>query len=287
MTRPIVIVPSFRIRGDEISPSHRTIPEETAVALVYDGSTHAVMMATPKDLEDFAIGFSLTEGKIENANDISSIDIVEQKTGIEIRMWLAPKAGHQAALRRRALLGPTGCGLCGVESLDQALPPPKVVSAQSNVSSVEIQAAVASLAPAQILNAETRAMHAAGYWTLEQGLIALREDVGRHNALDKLFGALSKEKISLGTGILVLTSRISVELVQKAAIMQVPILVAVSAPTALALRTAHEAGITLVGIARDDGYEVFTHPHRLLLDPQDQLPPNNQKKFGVSVHALC
>jgi FdhD protein len=267
MSGPILIVPSlkFTLAGREVHD--RVIPEETPVALVYDGSTHAVMMATPQDLEDFALGFSLAEGKIESADEIAFLDVVQQINGIELRIWLKPGAGHRIAVRRRALLGPTGCGICGVESLDQALPAQKPVESPLKVSAVEIQAAVASLALAQRLNAEARALHAAGFWTLERGLAALREDVGRHNALDKLAGALSREGIDPATGIVAITSRISVELVQKAANMGAPVLVAISAPTALALRTAEAQGITIVGIARDDSFEVFTHPDRITAEP--------------------
>jgi FdhD protein len=270
--------------------SQRVIAEETPIALVYDGSTHAVMMATPLNLEDFALGFSLAEGKIESPDEIASLDIVEQPNGIELRMWLAPNAGRRIAQRRRALLGPVGCGICGVESLDQALPELKPVSADLRVSAIEIQAAVASLAPAQRLNAEARALHAAGFWTLRHGLIALREDVGRHNALDKLMGALSRGTIDPQTGLIAVTSRVSVELVQKAANMGAPVLVAVSAPTALALRVADEAGITIIGIARDDGFEVFTHPHRIVAEPVSPIEGPIRKSRSIretQSHAAC
>lgn len=267
MTEPIQSLPSLRMCDEALSLSERVVAEETPIALVYDGSTHAVMMATPMNLEDFALGFSLAEGKIESREEIASLDVVEQPNGIELRMWLRPNAGRRIAQRRRALLGPVGCGICGVESLEQALPELKPVSADLKVSAVEVQAAVASLAPAQRLNAEARALHAAGFWTLERGLIALREDVGRHNAVDKLMGALCHGGIDPATGLVVVTSRVSVELVQKAATMGAPFLVAISAPTALSLRVADEAGITIIGIARDDGFEIFTHPHRIVAEP--------------------
>lgn len=271
MVDPIETVTCLRVTDVGSVDAIRAIPEETPVALVYDGSTHAVMMATPQDLEDFALGFSLAEGKIESGDEIASLDVVPQTNGIELRMWLKPGAGHRIAVRRRALLGPTGCGICGVESLDQAIPALTPVASPLKVSAVEIQAAVASLAPAQRLNAEARALHAAGFWTLERGLVALREDVGRHNALDKLAGALAHDRIDAASGIVVLTSRISVELVQKAANMGAPVIVAISAPTALAVRTAVAAGITLVGVARDDGFEIFTHPDRIAAEPTRPL----------------
>lgn len=286
MTEPILSLPSLKVSEQGMSVSDRVIPEETPIALVYDGSTHAVMMATPQDLEDFALGFSLAEGKIESRNEIASLDIVEQANGIELRMWLAAGAGKRIASRRRALLGPVGCGICGVESLDQALPVLRPVSSDLKISAVEVQAAVASMAPAQRLNAEARALHAAGFWTLERGLVALREDVGRHNAVDKLAGALSRDNIDAANGVFVLTSRVSVELVQKAANMGAPVLIAVSAPTALALRVADAAGITVIGIARDDGFEVFTHPQRIVAEPVSPALKTKVRRETQS-HAAC
>lgn len=265
-------VSRLAFRDGVFSEGQRAIPEETAVALVYDGGTQAVMMATPTDIEDFALGFSLTEGIIADPSDITDFEIVEQTNGIEARMWLKSERSQALAARRRNLAGPTGCGLCGIDSLEEALRAPRPVTSDLIVTPAEIEAALASLAPAQALNRETRAVHAAGFWTRERGLVALREDVGRHNALDKLAGALAgragvSPALPGTAGILVLTSRISVELIQKAAMIGVPVLVAVSAPTALALRLAEEAGITLVGVARGDGFEVFTHPDRIAPEP--------------------
>lgn len=244
----------------------RTIPEETPIALVYDGVTHAVMLASPVDLEDFAIGFSLTEGKITRVDDIVEMDIVSHENGIEIRVWLAANAGLQNAQRRRAMLGPTGCGLCGVESLDAALPVTPRVDAPLTLKASDVLMAVASVTPAQTLNAQVRAMHASGLWKPVTGLVALREDVGRHNALDKLAGACARSQTDVSAGVIVLTSRVSVEMIQKAAVLGAPVVAAVSAPTALALRTAESAGITLIAITRNDSFEVFTHPGRVSLD---------------------
>ncbi len=237
------------------------MPEETAVALVYDASTHAVLMATPADLEDLAIGFSLTEG-IASAGDIRDVEIVAAADGIECRIWLAPGLAAQLGERRRAIVGPTGCGLCGVESLAQAVRLPLRVAA-SSFSTDEITAAAASLRGNQPLGDATRAVHAAGLWTREAGLVCLREDVGRHNALDKLAGALARAGIGAAGGIVVLTSRVSVELVQKAAHIGAGAIVAVSAPTALAIRMAEAAGLVLIGVARDDGFEVFVGEERM------------------------
>ncbi len=241
----------------------RALAEETPVAFTFNRSTLAVMLASPADLEDFAIGFSLTEGIIARPEDIEELDIVPGETGIELRLWLAPARAAAAESRRRRLAGPGGCGLCGIESLAEAARPAPEIASAARFSGADIAAAVATLAPAQRLGALTRATHAAGFWTPGEGLVALREDVGRHNALDKLAGALAREGRTAADGIVLLSSRLSVELVQKAARIGAPVLAAVSAPTALAVRTAEAAGITLIGIARDDGFEIFTHPRRV------------------------
>jgi FdhD protein len=281
MAEPICRVPSLKVSTGAAEEASRVIPEEVPVAFVYDGSTHAVMMATPRDLEDLALGFSLTEGLIQGADEIKALEIVEQEQGVEIRMWLTPLTGRSLSERRRRLAGPTGCGLCGVESLAAAVPEPKRVGEGGSASPDDIRRALGELAPAQTLNAATRAIHAAGFWTRNDGLQALREDVGRHNALDKLVGAVSRAGLDPAKGIVLLTSRVSVEMVQKAAALGVPIVVAVSAPTALAIRTAERAGITLVAVARADAFEIFTHPNRITLSAQedDRLRPE------VPIHA--
>ena len=241
----------------------RSIPEEAAVALTYNGGTAAVMMVTPADLEDFAIGFSLTEGIVASPGAIRSIEVVLEADGVELRMWLDETDAKRLSERRRMMAGPTGCGLCGLDSLKEAVRPVAHVAPGGHVTPQQIMQAVASVAPAQVLNHETRAVHAAAFWHSDKGLVALREDVGRHNALDKLCGALSRQGIGATDGIVVLTSRVSIEMVQKAAVMGARVVAAVSAPTALAVRTAEAAGITLIGIARADGFEVFTHGDRI------------------------
>jgi FdhD protein len=241
----------------------RALPEETAVAFTYNGSSHAVMMATPADFEDFATGLSLTERIVESAEDISELDIVSSELGVELRMWISAAYMKPYSARRRHLAGPTGCGLCGIESLDEATRPPSPVGDGIEVSPQDISAAMEALAPAQVLNRATRAVHAAAFWQPDKGLVAVREDVGRHNALDKLVGALARHAIDGRTGMVLLTSRVSVEMVQKTAILGASILVAVSAPTALAVRAARACGITLIAIARGEDFEIFTHPRRI------------------------
>jgi FdhD protein len=256
-------VERLRWRDGAFDAGQREIPEETAIALVHDASTTAVMMATPSDLEDFALGFSLTEGVVGRLDEIRGLDIVSEPDGIEVRMWLAEPRSTALAARRRNLAGPTGCGLCGVESLAEASRPISRVTSELTLHGSDVQAALAALSAAQPLGAATRAVHAAGFWTLRDGLCAAREDVGRHNALDKLAGALARAGRSASDGVVVLTSRVSVEMVQKTAMIGAPILVAVSAPTTLAIRTADAAGVTLLAVARTDGFEVFTHPDRI------------------------
>ena len=243
----------------------RELAEETAIAITYNRVTHAVMMATPADLDDFAVGFSLSEGIVTAPADIADLTVVEAEGGLELRMWIAPALMVALDARRRRLAGATGCGMCGLESLAEALRPVPDVPQGRRYAAADVQLAAASLGAAQVLNRATRAVHAAGFWTPADGLLALREDVGRHNALDKLGGALAGQGVAAADGIVVLTSRISIELVQKAARMGASVVVAVSAPTALAVRAAESAGMTLVGIARTDGFEVFACAHRLRL----------------------
>jgi FdhD protein len=241
----------------------RSIPEETALALTYNGGTYAVMMGTPRDLQDFAIGFSLSEGIIQSPADLDSLDIVDLDDGIELRMWLAQSRADRLSERRRHIAGPTGCGLCGIDSIAEAVRPAATVAQGRSFSARDIMAAMQSIPPLQAINIETRAVHAAAFWTPARGIVALREDVGRHNALDKLAGALAHQQVAANEGMVLLTSRVSVEMVQKTAAMGAPLMVAVSAPTALAVRMAEAAGITLAAIARADGFEIFTHPERI------------------------
>ena len=263
MHDPVSTVERLVWRDGGVSEGVRAIPEETALALTYNGGSYAVMMGTPRDLRDFAVGFSLSEGIIQSAEDIESLDIVQLDDGIELRMWLAQARADRLGERRRHIAGPTGCGLCGIDSIAEAVRPAAIVGLGREFSPQQIISAMHSVPPLQKINIETRAVHAAGFWTQARGVIALREDVGRHNALDKLAGALAQQGVAANDGVVLLTSRVSVEMVQKAAAIGAPVMVAVSAPTALAVRMADAAGITLVAIARADGFEVFTHPHRI------------------------
>ena len=261
---PVASVARMAWRNGDVEAGSRIVPEETPVALTYQGSTQAVMMATPADLEDFAVGFSLNEGFIATPDDIASLEIIALPEGMELRMWLSAANARAFTERRRYLAGPTGCGLCGIDSLSEAIRQARPVGSTGSFTADMIAQAMAAMAPAQTLNRETRAMHAAAYWQPDKGLVALREDVGRHNALDKLAGALARAGQAASTGMILLTSRVSVEMVQKAAAMGAPVVVAVSAPTALAIRTADAAGMTLAAVAREGSFEIFCHPGRII-----------------------
>lgn len=263
MQDPVHIVHRQIWRETGVTAGDRAIPEETAVALTYNGGSYAVMMATPQDLEDFAIGFSLTEGIITSPADIDSLEVIPQDDGVELRMWLRQSEANRLADRRRHIAGPTGCGLCGIDSIAEAMRPAAIVAPGGSFTADQIMTAMAALSPLQALNSATRAVHAAAFWTPSAGIVALREDVGRHNALDKLAGALARTDTDVTSGMVLLTSRVSVEMVQKTAVIGAPLIASVSAPTALAVRMATAAGITLVAIARQDGFEIFTNNHRL------------------------
>jgi FdhD protein len=261
---PIATLRRRAIRGGGgASVGERIVPEETAIALTYNQASYAVMMATPADLEDFGVGFSLTEGVVSSPAEILDLETVANDLGVEIRMTLSGAAAARTADRRRRLAGPVGCGLCGVESLKEAVRPLPRVSGNLTVAPEDAFAAIEALSAAQSLNRATSAVHAAALWRSGTGLIAIREDVGRHNALDKLAGGLARAGIDAASGLVVISSRVSVEMVQKTAMMGAPILIAVSAPTALAVRTAEAASVTLVAIARADGFEVFSGEARV------------------------
>ncbi|MDF0580262.1 formate dehydrogenase accessory sulfurtransferase FdhD [Bradyrhizobium yuanmingense] len=251
-------------RNNAASEGTRFVPEETPLALTYNGGTYAVMMGTPQNLEDFAVGFSVSEGIVKSVDDIKSLEMVRLDDGIELRMWLASEDAARINQRRRHIAGPTGCGICGVESIAEAVRPAAIVPDGQTFTPEQVMAAMQAIAPLQSINLQTRAVHAAAFWSPTGNLVALREDVGRHNALDKLAGALARSRNEPRNGMVLLTSRVSVEMVQKTAAMGGPVMVAVSAPTALAVRTAEAAGITLIAIARQDGFEIFSHGSRIV-----------------------
>ncbi|MCX2696609.1 MULTISPECIES: formate dehydrogenase accessory sulfurtransferase FdhD [Ochrobactrum] len=259
-------LPRLTRRHSNYQESDREVPEEVPIAMSYNGSTQAVMMATPADLEDFAVGFSLTEGIISQFSEIEDLNIEVLDKGIDIQMRLVDARNEMLTARRRFMAGPVGCGLCGIDSIDQAIRPLAGIETQTMFEAVSVIAAVSELGRLQQLNAQTHAVHGAGFYVPGEELLMVREDVGRHNALDKLIGALARENISASKGLVALTSRVSVEMVQKAVILGAPLLAAISAPTALAIRTAQAAKLTLVALVRGDDFDVYTHPERIITE---------------------
>ena len=260
--KPSVRVPEIAISGGQRRKSQRIVSEEVPIAFTYNRLSHAVMMATPADLEDFAVGFSLAERVVEHADEIEQLEVINRDIGIELRMWIGKDRIDTYSDRRRHLAGPTGCGLCGMESLEETVRAAPAVSAGLTVSPEAISTAIAAMPAGQKLNHETRAVHAAAFWTQDRGIVALREDVGRHNALDKLAGALANRGLRDG-GFVVVTSRCSYEMVQKAAAIDAVAIAAVSAPTSLAIETAEQAGIALVAFVREGRLTVYAHPERI------------------------
>lgn len=241
-----------------------TVAEEVPVALVYNGISHAVMLATPADLEDFVLGFSLTEGIVTCVKEIYGCDVVEAENGIRIEMDIASERFLHLKERRRNLAGRTGCGLCGTDSLSQAVKMPPRVDGNPSFSAAMIHKAFRKMDEIQLLKKQTGATHAAAWLDGEGNVEIIREDVGRHNALDKLVGALYRQGMDRSRGAALVTSRASYEMVQKCGAAGIGMLAAVSAPTALAVRIADAIDLTLVGFVRQGSHTVYTHPHRLV-----------------------
>lgn len=261
------------------------VAEEVPVALVYHSVPHVVMLATPSDLEDYAVGFTVSEGLVASAAEIQSVEVLTASAGksaslaaatpdgqgasdlaeaVEVRIGIAAERFSALLQRRRNLTGRTGCGLCGTETLDQAMRPFAKLADGLRVPVSDLHEALASLDAQQPVNSRTGSVHAAAWCVPGKGIQWVREDVGRHNALDKAIGALVRSGADATAGYMLVTSRASYEMVQKSVAAGISLLAAVSAPTALAIRIADEAGLTLVGFARRDRHVVYTHPQRLL-----------------------
>jgi FdhD protein len=247
---------SHQSRNDEVAA-------EVPVALTYNKRSHVVMMATPTELEDFATGFSLTEGIINQAADILDSSVIEREKGLELAITVNQECFKQLDSQRRNLVGRTGCGLCGAESLDQAMHHPAAVGSVVSVTNAAIQNAIQSLNDHQPLQAATGALHGAAWCNVDGEILAVREDVGRHNALDKVIGHLSRTGFNADNGFVLVSSRASYEMVYKAAAVGMELLVAVSAPTTLAIDFAHRSGITLVGFGRPGRHNVYTFEGRI------------------------
>jgi FdhD protein len=246
------------------------LADEVPVALVFNGISHAVMLATPADLDDFALGFGLTEGLLAEASELHDVEIQETRLGVEVHMEVAGACEFRLKERRRNLTGRTGCGLCGTESLEhvhRALPTLTVGAQRIHVTATAVARALRSLREAQALQQSTGAAHAAAWCSPDGEALILREDIGRHNALDKLAGAMSRAGTDASQGFVCVTSRASFEMVQKTAMTGASMLVAVSAPTVLAVRTAQAAGLALAGFARREDFVAYTSPERFGLAP--------------------
>lgn len=252
-------------RAGRTERSNDWLADEVPIALVFNGISHAVMMATPADLEEFALGFGLTEGLLADASELHDVEVRQTTLGIELQMEVAGACEFRLKERRRNMTGRTGCGLCGTESLEhvhRALPSFTLGPQRIFVTAAAVSRALRSVLTGQALQQCTGAAHAAAWCSPEGETSLLREDVGRHNALDKLAGAMSRARIDATQGFVCVTSRASFEMVQKTAMIGASMLVAVSAPTALAVRIAETTGMALAGFARRDDFVAYTAPER-------------------------
>ncbi len=252
-----------RLTGDSSSESSAEVAEEVPIAFVYNGRSYVVVMGTPSDLDDLAVGFSITEGIVADASRIEHVDAVRVNHGIELQIRISSDDADRLGGRVRGLVSRTGCGLCGVETIGDALRMPPEVGRSLRVDRSALWAASADLSRLQSVNNATSTVHGAGWSTAAGELQVAREDVGRHNALDKVLGALGRGGISAASGFIVVTSRASYEMVQKAAASGVELVAAISRPTGLAIRFADAAGVTLVGLLRGESANVYTHPERI------------------------
>ncbi len=263
-------VNAVRCTSGVSGPTLETVAEETPIGLEYNGVPHVVMLATPADIEDFALGFSLTEGILKHPDELKDMEVCEFSGGLQVKMTIDTTRFETLDLRRKNLAGRTGCGLCGAEHLAQVFRPMADVTSTHRLPVPALEQALRHLNRHQPLQQETGATHAA-FWLDEQHRIALsREDVGRHNALDKLVGALTRQGTDFSVGALLVTSRASYEMVQKSIQMGIGLLLAISAPTALAIRMADQFNLTLAGFARQGHHVVYAHPERFI--PSGEFP---------------
>jgi formate dehydrogenase accessory protein FdhD len=239
------------------------VAEEMPVALVYHDVPHVVMLATPADLEDYGVGFTLSEGLVARADEIRGVEVILGEASADVKISVAWERFTQLLQRRRNLAGRTGCGLCGAETAADAIRECQPVPAGVTITTAELHESMTQLASRQPINSRTGSVHAAAWVVPGAGIQVVREDVGRHNALDKTIGALARAKADFGAGYMLITSRASYEMVQKCATVGIALLVALSAPTAFAVRLAERSGLTLVAFARADQHVVYAHPHRV------------------------
>jgi FdhD protein len=260
---PFAEVAVRRWKQGTLTETRDFVTEEVPIALVYHGVPHVVMLASPADLEDYAVGFTVSEGLVAHPREIKSVEVERGPESIEVRIGIAGERFSELLRRRRNLTGRTGCGLCGAETVEDAIRPPAKVAAGPTVSVDDLHAALVQLESKQPVNARTGSIHAAAWVVPGNGVQLVREDVGRHNALDKVIGALVRGGVDVTTGYALITSRASFEMVQKAVTSGITFVAAVSAPTGLAVRLAQQSGLTLVGFARRDQHVIYANPQRL------------------------
>lgn len=254
-----------RWRDGVVAGAADRVAEEVPVALVYNGTPHVVMLTTPSDLEDLATGFTLSEAIVGRVSEIRAVTARMREDGaLEAQITIAPERFSELLRRQRNLTGRTGCGLCGAENVEDAIRHPATVGEGVCISAAELHEALAALSAKQAINAQTGSVHAAAWVEPRNGIQLVREDVGRHNALDKVIGAVVREQRDFSAGYFLVTSRASYEMVQKAATVGGTFLAAVSAPTAFAIRLAEHSGLTLVGFAREHTHVVYANPQRLV-----------------------
>jgi FdhD protein len=257
------VTPIARLTDDGSAVELVTVAEEVPIAFVYNARPYVVVMGTPSDLEDLAVGFSLTEGIVASEGDIQRIEIVRASHGIEIQIEIAEADAARLSERSRGMASRTGCGLCGIESINDVLRMPPRLSHTLDIARGAMWTAFDALSNQQLLNNQTNTVHAAGWATPDGVLRVVREDVGRHNALDKVLGALAREGKPASAGFIIITSRASYEMVQKAALRGIELVAAISRPTGLAIRLAQASGMTLVGLLRGRTANVYSDTSRI------------------------
>src|SRR5215831_15426104 len=256
---------TVRVTPTESAPGARTLANEVPVAVEFDGQPYAVMMLTPADLEDFAVGFALSERIIGRPTEIARIDIRYGSRGIGMDVRLEREHSARLAERRRSLAGQSGCGICGLTTIGEALPDLEPLTAAPAISEAALFRALSALPARQVLNRQTGAVHAASFCSPEGEILQVREDVGRHNAFDKVIGHVARQGLDPAGGFALLTSRCSYELVQKAVLARIPVLATISAPTELAVSMAKDANLTLIALARSDSVLVFNNPFKIVV----------------------
>jgi len=262
-THPSASRPLLQLGDGGTSPGSAIVAEEVPIALVYNGRPYVVVMGTPSDLEDLAVGFSRTEAVVDDSSQIERLDVVRASHGIELQIQIPAANAERLEARARALVSRTGCGLCGVETITDALRVPTPLSSRLTVNAEALWLAGSELSRQQTLNNETKTVHGAGWAMADGRLSVVREDVGRHNALDKVLGALARSRTNPADGFIVVTSRASYEMIQKAAICGIELVAAISRPTGLAIRFAEAAEMTLVGLLRGRSANVYCHAERI------------------------